>query len=89
MTRYFINVTLPSLLFATVWLSVIGLWLKRRLRAYQAARQALQAQHRAIRRAQDVLAMVISEAQTPESVRDQALPAYEALSGLIKEREIS
>lgn len=87
MLRFFVSVMLPSLLIASAWLSVIGFLVTRRIRRYQAEHRAIQAKRRAIRQAQDVLAMVISDSQTSISVRDQALPAYEALGGLLEDEE--
>lgn len=89
MLRFFISVMLPSLLVATAWMGVIAFWITRRIRAYQAERRRIQAQRQALRQAQDALATAISDSLTPDSVREQALPAYEALGRLISGREIS
>lgn len=88
MIRFFVSVTLPSILAFTAAAAVLSLWVAGRLRAYRAEQALIRAQHRAIRQARDVLAMVISDSLTPDA-RDQALSAYEALGRLVKEREIS
>lgn len=89
MIRFFVSVTLPSLLIATVWIGFLGFWATRRLRRLSAGQRALRAQRRVIQQAQDVLATVISDSLPPDRVREQALPAYEALGRLLQEREIN
>lgn len=89
MIRFFVSVTLPSLLVATAWMGFLAFWVTRKLRAYHAERRVIQAQRRVIRQAQDALAAVISDSLVSGSIREQALPAYEALGRLLEEREIS
>jgi hypothetical protein len=87
MLRFFVSVTLPSILVMTVAVSIFSVWVTRRLERYRAQRRIIQDQHDAIRQAQDALAAVISDSLTSGSVREQAVPAYEALSRLLPERE--
>lgn len=89
MLRFFVSVMLPSLLVASVWMGFIGFLVTRRIRQYQAERRSIRAQRQAIQRAQDVLATVISDSRTSDDVKEQALPAYEALGRLLKGREIA
>lgn len=58
MIRFFVSVTLPSLLVATVWLSILGFWVTRKIRGYQAERRIILAHRHAIRLAQDALATI-------------------------------
>jgi len=89
MLRYFVSVMLPSLTVATVWLGIIAFLVTRKIRSYNAERRAVMAQRRALRLAQDALAAVISDSLTADSIREQALPAYEALGRLLDKKEIS
>lgn len=89
MIRFFISVMLPSLLFATAWMGVLGFWATRKIRGYQRERRAVRAQRRGLQLAQDALATVISDSLASGSTRELALPAYEALGRLLQEREIS
>ena len=90
MLRYFVSVTLPSLTIATVWMGVMGFLLTRKIRRYSAERRAVMAQRHVLRQAQDALAAVITDTLTSASdLRNQALPAYEALGRLTDSKEIS
>lgn len=87
MIRFFISVALPSLAVSTIWISALGFWAGRRLRAYGAERQVAWIQRRALRQAQDALAAVIADPLASQGTRDTALPAYEALGRLLQEGE--
>ena len=89
MIRFFVSVTLPSLLVATVWMGALGFWATRKIRGLQRERRAVHAQRRSLKLAQDALATAISDSLASESTRELALPAYEALGRLLQEREIS
>jgi hypothetical protein len=89
MIRFFVSVTLPSLLVATVWMGALGFWATRKIRGYQRERCAVHAQRRSLKLAQDALATAISDSLASGSTRELALPAYEALGRLLQEREIS
>lgn len=86
MLRFFVSVTLPSLLVVLAVAGVAGAWLGIRARHYRAECGAIRAQRRAIRQAQDALAAVITDSLASQGTRDQALPAYEALGRLLKEK---
>lgn len=88
MLRFFVSVMLPSLIVATVWLGALGYWVTRKVNSYRARHNAVLAQRNALRLAQDALAAVISDSLASGSVREQALPAYEALGRLLREKAI-